>query len=159
MSTLTAPSGRRTPILRRGPVLAALLVVGFLVGFTPAAAIAGTASSPVGTYTVFGYGYQNQAVIVTLASSSGSASARTNVSPQSGCAPAGYMGARARLFNSAGSLVQESSTQYNSGCSTGLIIPTNRTGHGTWYSYGVTYGYNGGGYSPYYTFQSPNQTS
>jgi hypothetical protein len=27
------------------------------------------------------------------------------------------------------------------------------------YSYGVTYGWNGGGYNAYYTYQSPNQTS
>jgi hypothetical protein len=30
---------------------------------------------------------------------------------------------------------------------------------GTWYSYGVSLGWNGSGYTSFYTYQSPNQNS
>lgn len=139
-------------------VLIALMMgmVGFLLAYAPIASNAGTAYGNWGGYSVGGVSYQNRAWITT---SAGSAGARTDVKPTSGCAPAGYMGVRARLFTSGGSLVQESSIAYNSGCASLMTAPSNRSASGTWYSYGVTWGFNGSGYNAYYTFISPNQSS
>lgn len=147
---------RDQPTRTRGRVLAGLLVTGFLIGLAPAAAQAGQASSSWGYFTVNGVSYKNQA---TISTSTGSAGAYTFLGRTSGCIPSGWGGARARLFNSANTLIQESSILYNSGCVIGFDRVTSRSGGGTWYSYGVTWGWNGSSYSPSYTFKSPNQNS
>lgn len=145
---------RRTADLRA--LFTGLLLTGFVIGLAPAAAQAGTATSATGSFSVNGISYRNQAQIST---SPGSAGAFTILFRSSGCIPSGWGGARARLFNSANSLVQESTIGYNSGCVTGFDRVTTRSASGTWNSYGVTWGWNGSGYSPVYTFRSPNQSS
>ena len=138
-------------------VLVGLLLAGFLLGATPLAAQAGQAVSSWGYFTVNGVAYKNQA---TISTSSGSAGAYTLLAKAgSGCIPSGWGGARARLFNSGNTLVRQSTIQYNSGCTVAFDVVTSRTGSGTWYSYGVTWGWNGSAYNPYYTFKSPNQSS
>ena len=121
---------------------------------TPAQA--GTADSTIGLFTVYGVNYTNQATIYTTP---GSANASTLITTASGTVPAGWMGARARLFNSSGVLIQEGQTSYTPVKAAGYGVSTIRSATGTWYSYGVTYSWNGNGYSAYYTFRSPNQSS
>lgn len=148
---------RQADASRRLVLLAVLMgLVGFLLAYSPMSSDAGTAYGSWGGYSVGGRDYQNRAWVST---STGSAGARTDVRPTSGCAPSGYMGARARLFNSGGSLIQESSIVYNSVCANSMTVPTNRSASGTWYSYGITWGFNGSGYNSFYTFVSPNQSS
>ncbi len=143
---------------RRLAIAAAVMVaVGFGATVAPAVASAGTATSSTGYYTDNGRGYFNRAEIST---SVGRAIASSIVGTSNGQgAPGGWMGARARLFSSNGALVQESSTSYSGANAYQLSIPTSRNAGGTWYSYGVTYGWNGSGYNAHYTFQSPNQNS
>ena len=136
-------------------VMAGSAILGASVGAV-APAFAGTAYSTVGAFTVAGTNYTNQAYVIT---STGKVSAVSEIDVASGSVPAGWMGARGRLFNAAGTLIQESATAYTSVTASGLGVPTVRTGTGTWNSYGVTYSWNGSSYSPYYTFRSPNQTS
>lgn len=96
----------------------------------------------------------------TITTTVGKATASTTVGTRNGSsAPGGWMGFRARLFSSGGSLIQESVTQYNGGPSFQASIGTSRNAGGSWYSYGVTYGWNGSGYNAHFTFTSPNQTS
>lgn len=139
-----------------GRFIAGVAIAGFLIGYAPVAASAGDASSSWGYYTINGVQYRNQATISTV---SGRASAWTNVGTTSGCASSGWMGLRARLFNSAGSLIQESTIAYNSGCTSLMDRVTTRYAGGAWFSYGVTWGWTGSSYSPSYTYQSPNQSS
>lgn len=140
---------------RWAAVLVAALLIGLGIGQV-SVANAGTASSATGYFTVYGINYYNSAVIIT---SSGQVAASTRIGSNSGIVSTGWVGARARMFNSGGSLVQESSNYYNSIPVYSISVPTNRSAYGTWYSYGVTYSWNGGGYSPYYTYLSPNQNS
>lgn len=138
-------------------ILAVLMaILGFAIAYFPAVSHAGTATSNWGYFTVAGKQYRNQATIIT---SPGNASARTYVGPTGACAPSGHMGYRARLYNSGGTLVQQSSIGYNSICAAGFSGPTNRNASGAWYSYGVTWGWNGSGYNAFFTFKSPNQNS
>ncbi len=139
--------------------LALMLVGTSLLGASVGAvapAFAGTAYSTVGVFTVSGINYSNQAYIIT---SPGNISAVSQINSTSGSVAAGWMGARGRLFNAAGTLIQESQTSYTSVNATSISVPTVRTGTGTWNSYGVTYSWTGSSYTPYYTFRSPNQTS
>lgn len=139
-------------------ILVAVLMSAIGFGVTvPLAANAGTANSSNGNYTDNGIGYFNRATITTTV---GKATASTTVGTRNGSsAPGGWMGFRARLFSSGGSLIQESVTQYNGGPSFQASIGTSRNAGGSWYSYGVTYGWNGSGYNAHFTFTSPNQTS
>lgn len=136
---------------------------GLLLTAAPLAATAGTATSAESAYSVGGRAYNNQAKIVTSttgAGGAGSAFAYTIVSTQSGSVPAGFMGARARMFNSSGTPLQESAIKYNSGDNTSYMsVQTSRTGHGVRQSWGVTWGWNGSSYGAFYTFKSPYQNS
>lgn len=136
----------------------AALLASFLVSFGVTASNAGTANSSLGYYSASGYNYSNQAIVVT---SSGYAEARTKVSVTSGsCAPSGYIGLRARLFTSGGSLNRESQNRYTSSCTMGYDSPIGAGGlYGTWYSYGVSFAWNGSSYNAVYTYKSPNQSS
>lgn len=143
---------------RRLAIAATVMVaIGFGATIAPTVASAGSASSGTGYYSDNGKGYYNRAEMNT---SAGKAWAVTVVGTSNGQPTnGGWMGARARLFSSNGALVQESNTVYNGGSSTLLSVPTTRYANGSWYSYGVTYGWNGSGYNAHYTFQSPNQSS
>ena len=133
------------------------LVLGFLIGVAPLAAHAGQAVSSWGYYTINGVAYKNAA---TISTSSGSAVAWTAVAKNgSGCFPSGWAGARARIFNSAGSMLKQSSILYNSGCTVMYDQGTSVSGSGARYSYGVTWGWTGSQYSAVYTYKSPNQSS
>lgn len=154
-SAKTVRSQRRR---RLGALIAIAGTVGFAVGFAVPAA-AGTAYSSLGYYTV-GVQYVNQAIIQT---SSSFAQARTTVGKSSGAASAtGDVGARGRLFigGSTTNMSCESTTQYNPyAVVTWLVYSCQRNTSGTWNSYGVTYSWNGSGYSPSYTYNSPSQNS
>ena len=120
-----------------------------------AAAEAGTAYSSDGYFTVAGNQYINVAYIHT---STGSAVATTSTGFSNGATPTGYAGSRGRLFTSGGSLWCEGSNTYNSSAFAAGYSCNSRTS-GSWYSYGVSLGWNGSGYNSYYTYQSPNQNS
>lgn len=113
-------------------------------------------TSPYGYYGPFlGYSYKNQAT--TWDGSSGGIRGEATVSVDgSGTAPAGYMGAQARLFKD-DVLYLYNSMWYNSSPTTRMADQTDSAfPSGTYYSKGITAAYNGNGYSQYYTFQSPS---
>ncbi|SDS84616.1 hypothetical protein SAMN04489834_2273 [Microterricola viridarii] len=128
----------------------------FLVGFGLQPASAGDASSDTGTFTVSGKTYTNYAT-VTGNTSGHWASARTTTSRPG--AQNGDMGSKGRLFTSNNSLSCEGNITYNSGASYANGDSCTRWQTGSWYSYGVSYGWNGSGYNPVYTFQSRLQNS
>jgi hypothetical protein len=134
-----------------------VFVTGLLVGGGVAAANAGTADSAYGYYTVAGHQYRNQAVVAT---NPGAAAASTGTGWSAGGTTAGWAGSRGRLFTSGGSLSCEGSNTYNGTTGTDAVgVSCRKTGSGSWYSYGVSLGWNGSGYTSFYTYQSPNQTS
>lgn len=141
-------------------VLITALLASFLVGFGIQAASAGIATSATGYWTVNGIQYKNNAVIIT---GTGNANARTYTGPTSVSVSSGWVSSRGRLFTSGGALSCEGSNTYNSGTlAAGATVygsSCTRLTSGAWYSYGVSQAWNGGGYSPFYTFQSPNQNS
>lgn len=131
-----------------------LLLVGFGIGFAGTSAYAGTAVSAVGYWN----DYNNQAYIVT---STNNARAHT-VAGRSTSAPAGYLGARGRLFQNGSmtNLVCEGTTSYNPTASYGQYGYSCTKGtKGTWNSYGVTRFWKNGVYNDVMTFNSPNQSS
>lgn len=130
--------------------------VAFLMGVSSQAASAGSAVSSTGYYTVAGIQYLSRAHIATTP---GQASAGTWVERNGASTPGGYAGARGRLFTSGGSLSCEGSTLYNDAGYGVFAWSCTRSASGSWYSYGVGYGWNGSSYSPFYTFTSPSQTS
>ena len=70
------------------------------------------------------------------------------------------MGARARMFNSSGTLLQESAIKYNAVNNTSYMsVLTSKTGHGVRQSWGVTWGWKGSSYGAFYTYKSPYQNS
>lgn len=133
------------------------MIAGLVLG-SSVPAFAGHAYSSYGYYTVYGIGYRNQAGVHTT---SYSCWATTSV----GCyparnVPAGYMGALARLYNSSGSLVRQSSWQYNGSSLGGMSVLTSdpySLPTGVYYSLGQSRAWNGSGYATYNTFRSPNQ--
>lgn len=128
----------------------------FLMALVPASASAGSAYSSYGYYTVDGHQYENQAEIVTV---SDYAEALTYNQWTTETQPAGWAGARGRLFTSGGSLKCQSAIVYNFSDDTMAEGYCSSSTHGAWYSYGVAYGFTGSGYQPFYTFISPNQNS
>lgn len=132
------------------------LLTGVLVG-AGTTAFAGQALSQTGYYTIAGHQY---ATIAAINTSPNNAYAVTVNQWSSGGTLAGWAGARARLFTESGSMACESANTYNS-TTGGVANPMScfRITSGSWYSYGVALGWNGSGYSPFYTFRSPNQNS
>lgn len=137
-----------------------VMICAFLVGIlisVSAVAFAATVYSSWGYYgPINGYSYKNQA---SLMNSDGWLTTGTNVYNQySGNIPAGYMGAKAQLYNTNNQLIDYSSWQYNSTAvnNFGVIIQKNNYSHTYYYTKGITAAYNGNGYTTYYTFQSPN---
>lgn len=140
-------------VLSRGRLLAigvATTLAAFGAGAAAVPAYAGVASGNVGFYTVAGNQYRNYATIVT---STNSARASTNTGPDNFTAPAGWVGSRGRLFTSGGALSCEGGNVYSS---TSMVKYQYLTGTsctrsygGTWYSYGVSLGWNGSGYQSF----------
>jgi hypothetical protein len=152
VSSDSSRQGRRTWLA----IPVAVFLAGFLVMFIPAAANAGVADSAYGYYTVYGHQYQNQAIIST---STGSAVGFTYNSWYTGSNPTGWAGAQGRVFSSGGTLECHGTIEYNS--APGYVAGSDCVYYasGAYYSYGVAYGWNGSGYSPFYTYKSPNQNS
>lgn len=120
-------------------------------------ALAGTAYSNYSYFTDGGYGYRNQATVVT--DSSGAKAATYIGSYPSETRPAGWYGALARLYNDAGTLVLQAGYQYNDIAGTGLQLWTAYwTVRDSYYSYGISKSWNGSGYVGHATWQSPMQT-
>jgi len=145
-------------------VLASAFLVGSSVGGVATAAVAaGYAFSNNGYYTVAGRQYVNYAFLDAQTNPYAYAQTRTGpYSPSS--SPTGYVGSRGRLFiQSTGAMSCEGTTSYSN---TSLTYPSNwsnqsctRYSHGSWYSYGVSYSWNGNGYNPWYTFRTPAVTN
>ncbi len=73
--------------------------------------------------------------------------------------PIGYMGANARLFNSAGSLIASSGTVYNTSSTSGWIVYSSAISTpGVYYAQNTGSFYNGSGYTVYTGYASPLQT-
>ncbi|MGD0855703.1 MAG: hypothetical protein ABSA18_07835 [Dehalococcoidia bacterium] len=132
-------------------------VVGIILASAPAAFAGLAYSNPIYYGPIDGYSYYNEALVYT---GSGLAYAETLESNQgSGNVPTGYMGCLARLYNSSGTLVTNTPWEYNSQPMLSFAAYTNDIyTSGTYYSSGIASAYNGNGYTPYYTYQSPNQT-
>lgn len=137
-----------------------MIAIGFLTAFTVSlgatSAVAGSASSAYGYYSVGGYSYRNQATIVT---GTGNDYAYTNLRSTSGNVPPGWFGTLSRGWTTAGALTCSSGYTYNSTWSSGQSRACAFSGYSgsAYYSYGVTKGWNGSSYNAYYTFKSPLQ--
>ncbi|WP_285725652.1 hypothetical protein [Psychromicrobium xiongbiense] len=86
----------------------------------------------------------------------------TNNGPTSQTVGAGYVAQRAQIFDAGGSLTTEGATTYNSydiGPNQYWSADISIDAYGTWYSWGVVYGWNGGGHDAWYTFRTPDQSS
>lgn len=151
-----------TMTARKGRVFGMLLIGSFAVGaFVVGDAVAAYAvNSATGYFTVNGHQYSNYARLDVSTASGGAGSGQTTTQWASGCTSAGWAGSRARLFDgSTGALVyQDPTIRYNSACSIALSGVV-QSGHRAWYSYGVSWGWNGSGYSAYYTYQTVSQNS
>jgi hypothetical protein len=138
-----------------------LATVGFavsmLISGVSTSALAGNAFSSYGYYTVGSTTYENQAEIATWTGPN--ATAWTQTQKSGGGTPNGWAGSRGRLFTSGGSLSCEGTNRYNSGGAYAFGQSCVRSSSGSWYSYGVSLGWNGSGYTSFYTFKSPNQNS
>ena len=137
----------------------AALIAALVVAIAPSAAWAGTASGSWGHYGPYaGYNYRNQSTITTNVPQ---AFANTIVEPTSGgSAPAGYMGALARMYKSSkDALCSQRGYSYNPGSAIGWHVPTSQTscGAGAYYSFGVSQAWTGFAYQSVFTFRSPNQ--
>ncbi len=120
-------------------------------------ALAGTANSSYYYFTDGSYGYRNQASVIT---NSSGAIAYTEISANPlENRPAGWMGALARLYNEAGTLVKQNGYIYTSVASASTDVGSGfYTVRGNYYSYGVSKSYNGSGYVGHATYHSPMQT-
>lgn len=135
------------------------VLVGFLVGAAIPVAMASSAQSPYGYYTVYGIQYRNHATVVVNPSGSSGVLAYTGASayPQQ-TVPAGYIGVLARLYRN-DALVKQAGYFYNSEPLVGMsrsTSPNYTAKHGAFFSYGVSRAYNGSGYGSFYTFKSPS---
>ncbi len=132
-------------------------LVGLFMSISAVAAYAASVYSNWGYYgPINGYSYKNQA---SLGNNNGYLATGAWVYNQaSGNVPAGYMGAKAQLYNSNNQLIDYSDWGYNSSSVNyfGVSISNNNYSHTYYYSKGVTAAYNGNGYTSYNTFQSPN---
>ena len=145
---------------RKRGVIAALVVLLTLLTAKPA--LAGSATSAVGYYTVAGHQYLNYASVYGDTTNHFSDST-TFAGPYSGSSPAGWVGTRGRHFTSGGALSCEGTTTYNTSTlqsyQTWYSSSCTRSGVGTWYSYGVSAAWTGSAYQSVFTFKSPYQNS
>lgn len=125
---------------------------------------AGGASAGVGTgtpryYTVNGVSYMSGAGVLT---NPGKVSAMVEAGPTNKSAPAGWVGAYAKIYTSGGALKCSSGWKYNSATlpkNTGQMAFCNKNLTGTFYSDGETRAWDGNGYKTYGANRSPNQNS
>ena len=119
----------------------------------------GPVDSSNGSYTVAGREYINSARIIT---ENGFAQGSSAATQRGGNTPAGYAGARGRLFNGDNNqLYCEGTIAYNTAGQSVRGNSCTPTGlpNRNWYSYGVTQAYNGSGYQNFFTNRTTNQTS
>lgn len=141
----------------RTAFLAFVIGIIFSLIITAVEAADGSAYSNTKSYgPVNGYSYYNQAGIGVQ---SGYLFAETDVTKSGGgTVPTGYMGTKVIDYRE-GYLCYSSDVYYNP-VAAGAIIDSQDLGvgcgDGTYYSKGITYAYNGNGYSAYNTNQSPN---
>jgi len=142
-------------------IILCALVFGFsLTTFTATAFAAGTAKSDEEPYTVHGYSYKNYSTIsVGVVSGQKFANAQSSAyNTVSTTVPAGYIASKGRLYNSAGSLVSETtySTNSNAVVSHASAVASHRPAtYDGYYSQGITGAFNGNGYTYYTTYRSP----
>lgn len=146
-------------MVRRLAVVSAIF--GMLLGLTMPA-LAGRAVSAPGYYNVGGESYKNSAAVRTdfsnqnwvVGTTFNSRSDRRDAAP-------GWIGARARLYRSNGSLVSQSGWRYNDRAMPTIAASTyQRPGPGVYYAKGLTTAWDGrGSYKTYNTFRSLNQHS
>jgi hypothetical protein len=143
----------------RGIAVSATIIVGMLLTTSGVAFAQGIAIGNVYNYTD-GYKYDNQNTIDTTAGRPAVAS--INVATQNGGnVPAGYMGVKAMMFYSNGSLCRAGSWTYN-GSSTFSMFATTSPGCGSgpvYYSQGASAAYNGHGYDTFPSWPSPDENS
>ncbi|MDI6816951.1 MAG: hypothetical protein QME41_07160 [Actinomycetota bacterium] len=120
-------------------------------------ALAGTALSNYSYFTCGSYGYKNQAEVMTTTYG---AYASTYIhSDPSVTRPAGWYGAKARLYNDSGVLVKWTDFFYSSSAATGFAKMTGAyTVKGNYYSYGISQSWTGSAYHGHATWTSPSQT-
>ena len=148
--------------VRRGAAVLALMGT-FAIAYAGGAAAA-SASSAIGiTSVINGQKFENRAVVnVTTSTDTGYATAKVRGRSS---VPSGNMGARSRLYTSAGSLVSQSAVKYTTSAYSANAWFSVNTGtanlkNGTaYYSQGTTYHWNGSSYVTYSTLQSPSVTS
>jgi len=144
------------------------LLLAFTAGLAlsvPIASASANSWSDLGYYTVNGKQYVNRAFmwIPYPSQHPGPAIAQTETGPSSGSVASGWAGSRGRLFTESGALSCEGANTYNG---SSMTYPSRVTGDSctrvqsaVWYSYGVSQGWTGSSYQPFYTFRSPNQNS
>jgi hypothetical protein len=168
---LGIPNDREVFIMKRnlfkksliGLVLIAILMANALAAF------AGSATSAQGYYTVYNHNYFNESSITTGIDPNGKpyanayTGAMCNPCEPSNSVPAGYLGAKARLFNASNQLISQTEFVYNSSSDWVEYSDSARLSPAVlgaaYYSYGITAAYNGNGYTTYYTFVSPSQNA
>lgn len=132
-----------------------VFMISILLGTSVTVVYAAYASSNNRYYgPINGYEYYNCAIVYD------DASATTWVLlDQTGQVPTGYMGARARLYTSDGTLREDSGWTYSDEPLAGWYVDTDtQIWSGTYYSQGYSAAYNGNGYNTYSTYRSPNIT-
>jgi hypothetical protein len=147
----------RSPILR---AFAVAVVAGLTLGLA-VPAIAGTAYSSWGYYTVSEIDYRNQAWVRTDSSSVlGGSYAETYPQSAHVAVPAGWIGCFPRIYKSNGSVYKSGTWSYNSSTSQGWSAATIKysPAKGAYYSYGQTAAWTGSAYKVYNTRKSPSQT-
>ncbi|TCK92631.1 hypothetical protein EDC19_1782 [Natranaerovirga hydrolytica] len=140
----------------RNIIFATILYCALL--FSSHAIFAGSAWSPEGYFSVYGYNYSNKSFIST---SSSTYNGWTWLGASNKMPPAGYMGAQTRIYNDANDALVASSTMTYStqdAWSMGSDGCFRSVSFGSYYSKGLTRVYNGNGYESYNSFQSPTQT-
>lgn len=147
---------------RTARAAAVALIAGALVGVITTTAVAASQTSTTGYYTVASRQNRNWAKIDY--NTNPIATAYTYTGPNSPTtAPVGYVGSRDRLFLDNGQMSCEGTNTYNTQSITKTTMwigrSCDRFTHNTWYSYGVSYSWNGNGYSPWYSYRTVSVTS
>jgi hypothetical protein len=143
-------------LVRVRRVAVGAFVCGALTG-VGGVAFAGTAQSAYGYFTGGNTTYMNYAHVTTSTSYAWS---DTVTQRNGGGTQVGWAGSRGRLYTGAGALSCEGSNVFSSTYGSPAVGDScTRTAHGTWYGYGVSYGWNGSSYNAAFTFTTPSQTS
>jgi hypothetical protein len=109
--------------------------------------------------TTYGYTYKARASVNTDGTAAWSYTDLTTTDWSN--APAGYMGAKARVFDQNANVKKESDMTYTSQSNSFVSVGTGRYNiqGGTFFGLGLVDLYNGNGYTHYETYQSPSQNN